>query len=99
ISLPIVICTDSRSLYDYLVKLGTTQEKRLIIDMICLRQVYERREITKVKWIDGNTTPADSMTKGKPSGALKLLIDTNKVQIGEKEWVERIESRATENEQ
>ena len=27
--LPLTICTDSKSLYDCLVKLGTTQEKRL----------------------------------------------------------------------
>jgi hypothetical protein len=31
------------------------------------------------------------MTKSKPLGALKLLIDTNKVQLQEKEWVERAE--------
>ena len=89
IDLPLVLCTDSRSLYDCLVKLGTTQEKRLMIDVMCLRQAYERREIAEVKWIDGDTNPADSMTKSKPSGALRTLIDTNKIQIGEKEWVER----------
>lgn len=89
IDLPLIVCTDSRSLYDCLVKLGTTQEKRLMIDVMCLRQAYERREITEVKWIEGDTNPADSMTKSKPSGALKLLIDTNKVQLQEKEWVER----------
>jgi hypothetical protein len=81
IDLPLVLCTDSRSLYDCLVKLGTTQEKRLMIDMMCLRQAYERREIAEVKWIDGDTNPADSMTKSKPSNALKLLIDTNKVDL------------------
>ena len=84
-----VIYTDSKSLYDCLIRLGTTQEKRLMVDIMCLRQAYERREITKVKWIDGDTNPADSMTKAKPSGALKLLLDTNKVQMAEKEWVER----------
>ena len=41
-SVPIILCTDSKSLNDYLVKLGITQEKRLIVDIICLRQFYER---------------------------------------------------------
>jgi hypothetical protein len=81
IDLPLVLCTNSKLLYECLIKLGTTQEKRLMIDVICLRQAYKRREITQVKWIEGTTNPADSMTKSKPSNALKLLLDTNKVQM------------------
>jgi hypothetical protein len=37
ITLPLVICTNSKLLYKCLVKLGTTQEKRLMIDVMCLR--------------------------------------------------------------
>jgi hypothetical protein len=33
----IVICTNLFSLYECLVKLGTTKEKRLIIDIMALR--------------------------------------------------------------
>jgi len=91
IDLPLIVCTDSKSLFDCLTKLGTTQEKRLMIDVMCLRQAYERRDITEVKWVEGDTNPADSMTKSRPSNALKLLIDTNKVQLKERDWVERIE--------
>ena len=36
INLPLVLCTDSKSLYNCLVKLGTTQEKRLMINVLCL---------------------------------------------------------------
>jgi len=49
IDLPLVLYINSKLLYECLVKLGTTQEKRLIIDIICLRQAYKRKEIAKVK--------------------------------------------------
>src|SRR6266480_3650336 len=88
-SIPLTVCTDSKSLYDCLVKLGTTNEKRLMIDLLCLRQSYERREIAEVKWIDGNTNPADAMTKGKPCNALKAFLNTNKIDLKVTEWVER----------
>lgn len=89
IKLPLVLCTDSKSIYECLVKLGTTQEKRLMVDVMCLRQSYERRLIAEVKWIKGDTNPADSMTKSKASTALQRLIDTNCIDLEPVEWVER----------
>lgn len=90
INLPLVICTDSKSLYDCLVKLGTTQEKRLMVDILSLRQAYERREIAEIKWIEGSNNPADAMTKGsKACSALKDLIDSNKLDMEAIKWVER----------
>jgi hypothetical protein len=89
IDLPLVVCTNSKSLYKCLVKLSTTQEKQLMIDVMCLRQAYERREIAEVKWIKGESNPADSITKSKPSNALKRLIETNTLQLDVEEWVER----------
>jgi len=49
VNLLLVLCTDSKLLYNCLIKLGIMQEKRLIINIICLRQAYKRREIAKVK--------------------------------------------------
>jgi hypothetical protein len=76
-AIPLILCTDSYSLYDYITKLSTTAEKRLIIDIIGLRQSYKRREINEIRWIDGKDNPADIMTKDKPCLALKQLINSN----------------------
>jgi hypothetical protein len=97
ISLPMILLTDSRSLYDCLVKLGTTTEKRLMVDLMCLRQSYERREIAEIRWIDGNTNPADAMTKVNPCQALTKLIDTNTIDLRTTAWVERMDEGATKN--
>jgi len=46
--IPTIICTDLYSLYKCLVKLSTIKEKRLIINIIALRQSYKRRELFKI---------------------------------------------------
>ena len=86
---PLVICTDSYSLYDCLVKLGTTTEKRLMIDLMALRQSYERREISEVRWIRGEDNPADAMTKATANAALERLVTTNRLEVRLEAWVER----------
>ena len=88
ISLLLILCTDSKLIYKCLIKLGTTQEKKFIINIICLCQSYKRRKIAKVKWIDGDSNPTDTITKSKPLLALKWLIDTNRIELKIIEWVE-----------
>ena len=80
-AIPLVVCTDSYSLYECLVKLGTTDEKRLMVDILSLRQSYERREITEIRWISGNDNPADALTKASPNRALESFLDNNKLSI------------------
>ena len=80
-NLLLLLCTDSKSLYKCLVKLGMTHEKRLMVDIMCLRQSYKRREITEVIWIDGDSNPADAMTKSRPCQALRDLIDSNRIDL------------------
>ena len=61
----IIVCIDSYSLYECLVKLGTTKEKRLIINIIALRQLYKRQELFEIRWINSLNNPANN-NKGKP---------------------------------
>jgi hypothetical protein len=56
-------------------------EKRLIIDIIALRQSYERREISEIKWINGADNPADVIIKATPNKALERLILKNQLAI------------------
>ena len=87
--IPVIVCTDSFSLYECLVKLGTTKEKRLMIDIMAIRQSYERRELTEVRWINGCDNPADAMTKVNPNKALETFINTNELRIRLEGWVQR----------
>ena len=90
INLPLVTYTNSKSLYNCLVKLSTTQEKRLIINVLYLQQLYKHREIAEVKWIAGDTNPANAITKGKGvSSVLKQLLNTNSIKLEVMEQVER----------
>ena len=79
--IPTVICTDSFSLYECMVKLGTTKEKRLMIDIMAIRQSYERRELLEIRWITSDTNPADIMTKSTANKSLKSLVSTNHLNI------------------
>ncbi len=99
LSLSMILLTDSRSLYDCLIKLDTTSEKRLMIDLMCLRQSYERREITKIRWIDEDTNSIDAMTKINSCQALTKLIDTNIIDLRTTAWVKRMNERTTKNEE
>jgi hypothetical protein len=89
-TVPLIICTDSYSLYECLVKLGITNEKRVMIDIMALRQSYERREITEIRWIHGENNPADAFTKLSLNCALEHLVDRNELTNRVEGWVQRL---------
>ena len=66
-----------------------------MVDLMCLQQSYERREIVEIKWIAGGSNLADAMTKSKPCQALKDLIDMNTIKLQVTEWVERTSNAKT----
>ena len=88
---PLIVCTDSLSLYECLVKLGSTKEKRLMIDIIAIRESYERKEKTEIRWINGKDNSADAMTKINPTTVLRNLIRHNEISVRIQGWVDRNE--------
>lgn len=98
--IPLVICTDSLSLYECTVKLGTTHEKRLMIDIMGIRQAYDRQELAEIRWINGTNNPADHFTKAKPNSALSDFISTNELTVKVKGWVDReLDDRSEEKDE
>jgi hypothetical protein len=69
----------------------------LMIDVMILRQFYERREITEMIWIHDINNSVDSMIKVKSSTALKTMIDINQINLNITEWVKRETTRETVN--
>jgi len=49
LDVPLIVYTDSFSLFECIVKLGTTKEKRLMIDIMALRQMYKLRELYEIR--------------------------------------------------
>ena len=45
----VIVCTDSYSFYEYLVKLGITKKKRFMIDVMAIRESYENRELFEIR--------------------------------------------------
>jgi hypothetical protein len=64
-----------------LVKLGTTKEKQLIIDIIALRQSYKSKKLLGIRWINRTNNPTDIMIKAAPNKVLEGFINTNELQI------------------
>jgi hypothetical protein len=89
ILISLILITDSKFLYNCLIDLSITIEKRLMIDVMTLRQFYERREITEMISIHEIKNLVDFMIKTKFSSTLKTMIDINQINLNITEWVKR----------
>ena len=61
--LRIIVCINFFSLYEYIIKFNTIKEKRLIIDIIIIRELYEYKEFIEIRWIDEIRNPINVMMK------------------------------------
>ena len=73
INLLITFYTDFKLIYKCLIKLGIIQEKR--------------HKISKIKQINRDSNPIDSITKSRLLSALKQFINTNQIKLKIVKWV------------
>jgi hypothetical protein len=48
---------------------------------MALRQSYEKRELTEVRWINGQDNLADTITKAMPNKMLQEFLDNNEITV------------------
>jgi hypothetical protein len=77
----IIFYIDSKFLYEYIIKLGTTKEKYLIINIIAIRQTYEKKELFEIRYINRQNNPIDIITKLLSNKVLEKFVDINKLII------------------
>lgn len=56
--IPILLAKDSRSLFELVIGLSITTEKRLLINLTCLREAYELKKMAKSFGSSGTTIQA-----------------------------------------
>jgi phosphopentomutase len=87
----VIIYIDSRLLYNYLVRLKTIDKKRLMINIMSLREVYKKKEISKVWWIKGRDNLVDTYMKKILNRALERLIFINILKIRVEVYIEYLD--------
>jgi hypothetical protein len=63
------------------MKLRITKKKYLIINIIIIRQTYEKKELFEICYINKQDNPIDTITKLLFNKILKKFVDTNELII------------------
>jgi len=72
-----IIYTNSFSFYKYIIKFSTIKEKRLMIDIITIKQLYERKKLLEIRWITNNNNSVNIIIKSIANKLFKSFININ----------------------
>jgi hypothetical protein len=78
--IPLLMLTDSKSLFDIMTTQKRTTEGRLMVDAFAARQSFKRGEIDHIALIRTEFDLADDLTKLKGNGALRSAMRSYRIQ-------------------
>jgi hypothetical protein len=87
--LPIVVYTDSKSLFDCITAMSATAERRLLIDITTVREAYTSEEISNVGLLASANNPADALTKIARNAVLERFLNTGMLTHPVQQWMVR----------
>jgi hypothetical protein len=88
-SVDILMYTDSLSLFDVITKSSTTAEKRLTIDLVVVREAFDRMEIAHLAFLRTNWNTADALSKVSRNNYLETILTTGTIDHPVAQWVVR----------
>jgi hypothetical protein len=92
IYVPLTILTDSKTLFDVITKASYTREKRILIDLSCVREGYRRFDIDDIGLIASAENLADGFTKETNMDKLCIAVRTGKLNTLVKQFAIRKQS-------
>ena len=76
-SVPVIAIVDNRSLEVNLRSTSSVEDKRLRRDLNLIKQMIDRGEVTEIKWVEGPSQLADTLTKKGVNPAKLLAVIQN----------------------
>jgi hypothetical protein len=89
LQIPIIILTDSLSLFDVITKAKTTFEKRLLIDLTAAKEAYKKREIYTIGFVRTEDNPANVFTKITRWKILDDILQKSLLDHPVEQWITR----------
>jgi hypothetical protein len=86
---PLTMFTDSKTLFDVITKASYTSEKRILIDLACVREVYARLDIDDIGLLSTTENLADGLTKEMNMDKLREAVRTGTLNTVVKQYVVR----------
>ena len=89
-TIPLIMLTDSKQMFDVITKAKHTTVRRLMIDIAAAREAYVRGEISNLGLVMSGNNVADSLTKTMFCPEMRTLLSsgTNKLKV--QQWIIRI---------
>ena len=79
--IPVICITDNESLHSSIHSTTTVADKRLLIDICCLRGMLTRKEVTEVQLTSSHHQLADCLTKSTASSDLLRRVIAGEVKL------------------
>ncbi len=86
---PLILLTDSKSLFDVISKGSRTSEKRMMLDIAAARERYRRRDIFNIGFVRSSKNLVYGLTKPMNQASFLSVLRSRKLSIEPDQWIIR----------